>query len=163
MSYSKIGEIEVKGKRIVIKDSMIMLSDDENTPEWPFVSVENGIYEIQVVAKGDTNSSVRVISSGTNGVRGQKVGNVDVDHGGVGIIDYDSFLSAVQENYEDYEDWTSMELDDVVWNQTSGEIDFMDVPLFFLQSGEGDGSYPVYETLENEKVVGLECDFFATV
>jgi len=163
MNYSKICDLEIKGKRIVIKDSMIMLSENEETPEWPFVTVENGSYEVQAIENADPYSATRIIKSGTNGVRGKKIGDVEVDHAGVGIIDYDSFLTAVKKNYDDYSTWTSMELDDFIWGQVSGEIKFSNEPLVFLHSGDGDGTYPVYELLENNNVVGLECDFLVEV
>jgi hypothetical protein len=161
MSFKKIGEIEIKGNRLVIKDSMIMLSQDEDKPEWPYVTIDSGIYDIQVMENGDQYSSVRIIKSGVTGTRGKGIGDVEVDHGGIGIIDYDTFLSAVHKNYDDYENWTAMELDDLVWTEASAKVKFMGQPLFFLHSGDGDGTYPVYELLESEKVVGLECDFYA--
>jgi len=160
MNYKKIAEIEIKGNRLVIKDSMIMLGDDERIPEWPFVTVESGTYEIKVLEEGDPYSSVQVIKNGMNGTRGKKIGDVDVDHGGIGIIDYDHFLSAVQKNYNDYTDWTAMELDDLVWSQVSGRVEFMHEVLYFLHSGDGDGTYPVYEIIQCESIIGMECDFY---
>jgi len=163
MNYSKICDLEIKGKRIVIKDSMIMLSTNEDTPEWPFVTVENGKYEVQALEDADPYSATRIIKSGMSAVRGKKIGDVEVDHAGVGIIDYDSFLSVVKKNYDEYSNWTSMALDDFIWDQVSGKIDFLKESLVFLHSGDGDGTYPVYELLHNNNVVGLECDFLVEI
>ena len=160
MDYKEIDTIDIKGKRILIKDSMILLDDNENMPEWPFVTIESGIYDINVLEKGDPYSSVQIIKNGMSGARGKNIGNVNVEHGGIAIIDYDTFLSTIQKNYDDYCEWTSMELDDLVWSQVSGKIEFLNEPLFFLHSGDGDGSYPVYEVVQDGNIIGIECDFY---
>jgi hypothetical protein len=69
----------------------------------------------------------------------------------------------VKKNYDEYSNWTSMALDDFIWDQVSGKIDFLKESLVFLHSGDGDGTYPVYELLHNDNVVGLECDFLVEI
>ena len=88
-----------------------------------------------------------------------EIGTVDVDHGSIGIIDYDNFLKVIQNNYDEYEEWTSGPLDDVAWEQFFGKVNFQNEPLYFLRSGEGDGTYPVYELIEDNKAIGFECEF----
>ena len=160
LNYKTIAEIEIKGKRIVVKDSMIMLDDDEISPEWPCLNVESGTYTIEVnMYNEDICSSVIVKKVGKTFSSKTEIGSVDVDHGSIGIIDYDNFLTAVQNNYDEYEEWTSGPLDDVAWEKFFGKIDFKNEPLYFLHSGEGDGTYPIYELIENNKVIGFECEF----
>jgi len=160
MYWNTISEIEIKGRKLVIKDSMIMLSNDEDTPEWPYIDIEPGLYTVEINVKEQWYCNrIRVLKVGKTAEVGNKIGSVEVDHGSVGIIDYEMFLSKVKEDTEDYEEWTSMKLDDEIFSNFSGEIDFKGNQLVYVKSGDGDGTYPVYELKDTMEIVGLECVF----
>jgi len=162
MNYELIETIDIKGETLVIKDSMIMLGENENSTEWPYIKADSGLYNIEAIFDDEEGiySIVRVTQDGiTDFTRGNKIGDVDVDHGSIGIIDYDIFIQEVNKDYDAYEEWTSMDLDDKVWFSLHGKVNFNNATLTFIKAGDGDGSYPVYELQKDGKVIGLECDF----
>ena len=160
MNWNVVTEIEVKGSKLVIKDSMIMLSKDEEIPEWPYVNVAPGLYSVEINVNDQWHCNrIRVLKKDKTAEIGNIIGSVEVDHGSVGIIDYEIFLCKVKENTDEYEEWTSMDLDDEIFNNFSGEIDFKGNQLAYVKSGDGDGTYPVYELKEKTETVGLECVF----
>jgi len=164
LHYEIVDKIVIRGKRVVIKDSMIMLRRDETSPEWPCISIESGIYSIQInMLDKDICSSVIVKKVGQTFTEKNNIGSVDVDHGSIGIIDYDNFMQAIQNNYNEYEEWTAGPLDDTVWEHIFGKVNFKNESLHFVRSGEGDGTYPVYELIEDNKTIGFECEFIPTI
>ena len=162
MDWNEVTTIEIEGKTLLVKDAMIMLEQDEETPEWPYVNCEPGeyIFEIHVPSPFFAHRArIRKIDSEPE--RGKEIGSVDVDHAFIGIIDYEKFLKAVKKNYEGYGDWTAMEFDDELGINFSGEIDFDEAKLLYVKSGDGDGTYPCFELVQNGIQVGIECVFKA--
>ncbi len=49
------------------------------------------------------------------------------------------------------------ELDDELAINFSGEILFGDEKLVYVKSVDGDGTFPVFELVEDGEVVGMEC------
>ncbi len=160
MNWNEVTTIEVEGKILVVKDAMIMLSEDEESPEWPFINCEPGeyIFEINVPSPFFAHRA-RIRKVGSEPVRGKEIGAVDIDHAFLGIIDYEKFLGAVNKNYEEYSDWTAMELDDELALNFSGEIEFSKAKLLYVKSGDGDGTYPCVELVQDGAQVGIECVF----
>lgn len=162
MDYQLLETMEIKGSTLVIKDSMIMLGESEETIGWPFINIKPNTYEVKGKFDDDegiyTNLIV-LVKNAINYERGKKLGEVDIDHGSIGLIDYDIFMQEINEDYENYEEWTSMDLDDKIWFDLHGKVDFKNATLTFVKAGDGDGSYPVYELISQNRVVGLECDF----
>jgi len=160
MKWNEVTTLEVEGKVLTIKDAMIMLSEDEESPEWPFVECPPGeyIFEINVPSPFHAHRArIRAVES--NPELGKEIGAVDVDHAFIGVIDYEKFLNCVKRDYEEYGEWTSMELDDELAMNFSGKIEYQGAKLLYVKAGDGDGSYKCYELVEGGNVVGIECVF----
>ena len=160
MDWNEVTRIEVRGSTIVVKDAMTMLDADQAMPEWPSIACSAGEYILEIhVPEPFHAHRARIRRIGSNPVAGNEIGSVDVDHGFVGFIDYESFRNAVAADADAYEEWTMMELDDELALNFSGEIAFCGEKLVYVKSGDGDGSYTVYELLEDGESVGIECVF----
>jgi len=163
MGWKEVTTIQVEGKVLVAKDAMIMLSEDEQSPNWPFIHCESGeyIFEIQTTTQFHANGA-RIKRVDSEPIRGRTIGDVDIDHAFLGFIDYETFRRAVTDQYDDYGEWTAMELDDELAQNFSGQISFNDAKLAYVSAGNGDGTYPCFELLEDGVPVGIECDFGST-
>lgn len=160
MDWNEVTRIETKGNILAVKDAMVMLSEDETSPDWPYIQSEPGeyIFEINVpVPFFAHRARIRKVNSEPS--RGKEIGTIDVDNAFFGVIDYEIFRDTVSNNFEEYGDWTAMELDDELAINFSGEIPFNDTKLLYVKSGDGDGTYMCYELLENGISVGIECVF----
>ncbi len=160
MEWNEVTTIKIEGQTLLVKDAMIMLGEDEESPEWPCVNCEPGeyIFEIHVPSPFFAHRArIRKIDSEPE--RGKEIGSVDIDHAYIGIIDYEKFLDSVKNDYEEYGDWTANELDDELALNFSGEIDFDEAKLLYVKAGDGDGTYPCYELVQNGTQVGIECVF----
>lgn len=160
MNWNEVTTIEVEGSVIVAKDAMLMLSEEGSLPEWPGINCDPGeyIFEINVPSPFFADRA-RIRKAGSNPGRGAQIGSVEIDHAFLGFIDYEKFLGVVIKSHEEYGDWTAMELDDELALNFSGEIAFKDAKLLYVKSGDGDGTYPCVELLENGTQVGIECIF----
>ena len=160
MDWNEVTTIEIEGKILLVKDAMIMLSEDEESPELPYINCEPGeyIFEINVPSPFYAHRArIRKIDSEPE--RGKGIGSVDIDNAFIGIIDYEKYLGVVRKNYEEYSEWTAMELDDELSLNFSGEIEFNGAKLLYVKSGDGDGTYPCFELVQNGTQVGIECVF----
>ncbi|QMU61571.1 MAG: hypothetical protein GKR92_07620 [Gammaproteobacteria bacterium] len=160
MKWNEVTRIEVKGKTLAIKDAMVMLSNNEITPEGPSITCEPGEYILEIYVPVPFHAHrVRMRKVDSDPKLGNEIGAVEIDHAFVGFIDYELFLASIKEDFESYEEWTMMELDDELTLNFSGEILFNNEKLVYVKSGDGDGTYPVYELVANDKQVGIECVF----
>ena len=160
MKWNEVTTTEISGRVLVVKDAMIMLSQNETSPEWPLISCEPGeyIFEINVPTPFHAHRA-RIRRKDSDPVLGKQIGTVEVDHAFVGFIDYESFMSAVNDDYEHYAEWTEATLDDELSLNFSGEIEFASTRLLYVKAGDGDGTYPCFELIEDGTVVGIECVF----
>ena len=141
MKWNEVTRIEVRGKTLAIKDAMVMLSEDEITPEGPYISCDPGEYILEINVPVPFNADrARIRKVGSEPNSGNELGKVEMCHAFVGFIDYESFLTVVKNNFESYEEWTMMELDDELAINFSGEILFNDEKLVYVKSGDGDGT-----------------------
>ena len=155
---TKIAQLKI-GKRIIVKDAMIMLYEKAKSPEWPHVVVPSGDYLVTML-DDDAGRMVRVIGKlAKKATRGAEIGKVSVDHAAVAICDYDALLKAVKDNLEEYGDWTCNECESAVWEHQSGTLKFMNVEIAHLKTGSGDGTFSVFELTDGKKIIGLECTF----
>lgn len=158
MNWNEVTRIEIKGPVIVVKDAMVMLSEDEVKPEWPSVACRPGEYVLEIYVPVPFHADrVRLRRRDSDPVAGNEIGKVNIDNAFVGFIDYEPFLSAVKQDFEYYEDWTMADLDDELAINFSGEIPFQGEKLVYVKSVDGDGAFPVFELVEDGQVVGLEC------
>jgi len=155
-----VATLPIKGKRIIIKDAMIMLYEKAETPEWPHVVVAPGEYVVSVLSGKKGASGVRVCRAGVAKPRkGKEVGRVSVDHAAIAICDYDALLAAAKADLDAYNDWTEDECETAVWEEESGVLMFGGVAIAHMKTGVGDGEFPVMELLDGDKIVGMECCF----
>lgn len=158
MKWNEVTKIDVEGPIVVIKDAMVMLSDDELEPEWPSISCASGEYILEIfVPEPFYAHRVRLRRADSDPCLGKELGGVSVDHAFVAFIDYEPFLSAVKKDFESYEEWTMTQLDDELALNFSGEIEFRDQKLVYVKSVDGDGVFPVFELVEDGQIVGIEC------
>ena len=160
MQWNEVTRFEVKGTQIAVKDAMIMLDGDATEPEWPATTCLPGEYILEInvpVPFYAHRARIRRIDS--EPALGKDLGTVDVDHAFVGFIDYEPFIATVREDAEAYEEWTMTELDDELALNFSGEIEFCGEKLVYVKSGDGDGSYRVFELVDDGQTVGMECVF----
>ena len=156
MPSQTISTIQISGRRIIIKDAMIMLDRGKKDPEWPWVDVSPGSYQVQLDSDGAQTTLFRVIKEKVKEDSKELIGTVDVDHGAVATCDYDSMISAIEENPEEYADWTCDELEENVDMEETGTLSFCDVRYIFADTGVGDGCFQTYKLICNEEVIGIE-------
>ena len=160
MEPVQITTLAIEGERLIIKDAMTMLYEEAETPEWPYVAVEHGEYLVWALIKDGQNRGVRVSLAGSvDAKRGKELGRVSVDHGAVAICEYDALLAAVKTDPDAYSDWTEDKCESAVWENESGVLRFGDVRIAYLKTGVGDGAFPVWELVERNRVIGMECLF----
>ena len=160
MNWNEVTRLDVKGGILLVKDAMTLLDPTASAPEWPHVRCEPGEYVMEInVPDPVTCHRVRIKPSDREPLLGSEIGTVAVDHGFVGLVDYESFLAVVSTDPEAYEEWTGMELDDELAINFSGEIAFSGETLLYVKAGEGDGVYRVYALESDGDIVGLECVF----
>jgi hypothetical protein len=121
-----------------------------------------GTYAVQCRAArfgNDTRiSALRAFPEGMLTKRGEKLKEIPVDCGGIAVVDIDVVHASMNENRERETEW----FDDVLYHSGTVEVakwkpTKTDIP--YVDSGFGDGSYPVYELKCDGKVVGLEAVF----
>ena len=157
-TWNEVTRINVTGGVIVAKDAMVMLSPDVDDPEWPSATCAPGEYVVEIhVPVPFYAHRIRIRRVKSDPSRGKALGTIDVDHAFVAFIDYGPFLQAVKKDFELYEEWTMMELDDELAINFSGEISFRGEKLVYVKSTDGDGVFPVFELVEDSQPVGLEC------
>ena len=160
MDWNEVTRIETKGTAIAIKDAMIMLNQEEEQPDGPYIKCEPGEYTFEIyVPISFCAYRARIRKVGSQPTLGKKIGDIDVDHAFIGVIDYEIFRDDILDNYERYEDWTATELGDELVINFSGEIPFNNTKLLYVKSGDGDGTYACHELLEGGNKVGIECIF----
>ena len=160
MEWNEVTTTEIAGGILVAKDAMIMLSENEESTDWPSITCEPGeyVFEINVPTPFHAHRA-RIRKKDSDPVPGEEIGTVEIDSGFIGFIDYENFLSAVNSNYEHYSEWTEMKLDDELSLNFSGEIEFDGAKLLYVKSGDGDGTYPCFELMQDGAQVGIECVF----
>ena len=160
MKWNEVVKVDIRGTRIAAKDAMVMLSEDESEPSLPFVDVQPGLFIAEInLASAWHCKRFRIRRDESNPEPGRTLGSIDVDCGKAAFIDYGAFSAMARDDFDSYESWTEMELDDELAINFSGQIDLGDAVLVYVKSGDGDGTYPVFELVDNGEVVGIECRF----
>lgn len=155
-------KLKIQGRRLVVKDAAIMLYQKAKKPEWPCVDVTPGDYVVSLQKAGKNVIGIRVAPAAeTKTKRGKALGFVAVDHGAVALCDYDVLFPLTKSHPTEYADWTENECEEAIWETAFGGIAFKGCRMVHAKTGVGDGKFPVFALVAENRVVGLECDFIA--
>lgn len=152
-------DFELKGKRFLVCDANFMPSEDDGV----VVEAPSGKYTVSAKAidyGGDRRvSRLRVALKGTKPELGDELGETWTDTAVTGISDVDVFGPAWEEVGED-EGLAKLEeyFDEL---PSCGVFDLGEAGALMphVDSGFGDGTYPVVELVENGRRVGFEIEF----
>lgn len=147
-----------------VKGRYLTLCDLGELPElssrWS-LQVEPGRFRVEVQvrlsARGDwpVVAAVRVVREGSGVLSARRVATVDIDHAALAIHDRQTFLTCVP---PDRRESFALELLEVV-ERPALIVAGGGAQLLVMPSGEGDGSYPVYELQCGDHVAGCEVRF----
>ncbi len=158
-------DFKLTGKALQFVESRVLGIRGEN--EYECVEIPANTADFLIQCKGvrygdDTRiAAMRTIPPGIEIKRGNKIGTIPIDFGGVAVVDIDVIAPQSQKDEDDWIEW----LEDIHFS------DEADGPLrIFYQketgskipcvdAGFGDGTYDVFELLSNGAVVGLEVEF----
>ena len=150
---------ELKGRSIYLTDLRPGPCEDGVK-----IKLEKGNYDVQVCLKviGDIPviAAMRVTLEGIEGTDIKQVDEISIDGGSLGFYDYERIRSCFGYDMEALYSWGESKMlsgDDeygvLVYDLKRGYI------LPFVQSGYGDGVYPVYEVLDKGFRVGALVEF----
>jgi hypothetical protein len=154
-------ELELQGARLQMLDVFMAGNDDEGV----ILDASAGVYvvEARVMTYGIDRriSRVRVYPKGQVVGRGELAGEVGVDLAAVAICDVDRLAGWARSHQDEWQRWG-----DKLWfaritraGVYSCEPAKTVVP--FVDSGFGDGTYPVYYLTHDGRPVGLEAEFLS--
>ena len=107
-------------------------------------------------------SRMRVYPTGASTTVGRELGTVDVDWGGIAITDVDVLAPSVNDHMDEYSRWFDQDVFGK-HDEPAGVLRWIpagtDIP--YADGGFGDGTYPVYELVNNEMAIGLEVVFIS--
>lgn len=161
LQWCEVARMELQSETICVKDAMVMLDADTPATAFPHVKCPPGEYVFEIfVEPGQFYAHrARMLRANCDGTLGGRLGAVEVDSAYVGLVDFGLFRESVIDCFGDYEEWTAGELDDELLSNFSGEIQFNQVKLFYVKSGDGDGSYDCHELVDDGLQVGIEVAF----
>ena len=151
--------LSLKGGSFLAVDAQFVPSE----PDGLLVKLPPGNYSVQAKAVnygGDRRvSRLRVFRDGASPKLGEKIGETWTDTAKTGVCDFESFSQAWgsddDASYETIEPFfdTDNPFGIVIFDAARGAI------MPFVDSGFGDGTFPVFELAENGKRVGFEIEF----
>ena len=152
-------EFKLHGKRLQMLDVFMAGNDDEGV----ILDASTGVYvvEARVVTYGIDRriSHVRVHPKGQVVTVGARAGEVGVDLAAVAICDVDRLAGWANDHQDEWQRWG-----DKLWFHRTAHAGIYTcepaktvVP--FVDSGFGDGTYPVYYLMRDGRPVGLEAEF----
>ncbi|MBK8057094.1 MAG: hypothetical protein IPK33_04160 [Gemmatimonadetes bacterium] len=148
---------EVKGRYLTLCDLGEL---PERSSSWS-LQVEPGRFRVEVQvrlsARGEwpVVAAVRVVREGSGALSARRVAAVDVDHASLAIHDRQTFLKRVP---PDRREAFALELLEVR-ERPALVVTGGGAQLLVIPSGEGDGSYPVYELRSGDHIAGFEVRF----
>jgi hypothetical protein len=154
-------ELELRGTRLQMLDVFMAGNDDEGV----ILETSAGVYvvEARVITYGIDRriSRVRVYPKGQVVAQGKLAGEVGVDLAAVAICDVDRLAGWARSHQDEWQRWG-----DKLWfgRATRAGVYTCEpartvVP--FVDSGFGDGTYPVYYLMHDGRPVGLEAEFLS--
>jgi hypothetical protein len=157
-------DLELKGKTLQLVETRVLGIRGDDEHECVEIPVTQGIYKVQAkgVSFGNEKriAGLRVFIDGATPARGNKVGEIPVDIGGVSVLDIDNVWESMCSLESEYEEW----LEDLLFDDDYSlikmhEWDETNTKIPTVEAGFGDGTYEVFELLDNGGVVGLEVEF----
>ena len=154
-------EFELKGRRLQMLDVSLAGSEDEGV----ILDATAGVYviEARVMTYGIDRriSRVRVHQKRHIGKLGKLAGEVAVDLAAVAICDVDCLAGWARDHQDKLQRWG-----DKLWLGGEARAGLYSCEpaktvVAFVESGFGDGTYPVYFLTYNGRRVGLEAEFLS--
>lgn len=154
-------DLPIQGRRLQILDVVMAGNDGEGVT----LDVAPGPYVVEArvmtYATDHRISRVRVHPKGAVGTVGDVAGMVGVDLGAVAICDVDRLAPWAKDHEDAWQEWGQ----DLWYGRTEPAglytCTAASTVVPFLDSGLGDGTYPVYSLMENGRAIGLEAVFLA--
>jgi hypothetical protein len=154
-------EFELQGTRLQMLDVFMAGNDNEGV----ILGASPGVYvvEARVITYGVDRriSRLRVHPKGQVVTQGELAGEVGVDLAAVAICDVDRLAGWARDHQKEWQRWG-----DKLWfGRTTPAGLYTCEPaktvVPFVDSGFGDGTYPVYYLMHDRRRVGLEAEFLA--
>lgn len=152
-------ECEVRGRYLVPCDLGQL---PEGSRQWA-LEVEPGRYraELQVARSARAGrvivAAVRLVREGSSAPDATEVAAVDIDHAAMAIYDRQTFLKRVRPEQRESFSMDVLEVTDlpaVLESQRTSRF-----LALVLPTGDGDGTFPVYELRTGQDIVGIEVRF----
>jgi len=152
-------DFELRGARLQILDVYMAGNLDEGV----ILNAAPGTYAIEakVMTFGIDRrvSRVRVQPKGRQGTLGEPAGEVGVDLAAIAVCDVDRLAPWAQADEDQWQQWG----EDLWFGRTDMAGIYScrpaDTVVPFIDSGFGDGTYPVHYLTENGRPIGLEVVF----
>lgn len=158
LQWDSIGELTLT--------SQLFVGDGQMAPHHPgiIVDLDAGVYDVsarKIDFTGDIRvASLRVLAQGSQGERGQKIGESWADTGTQGVCDYDAYRKAIEGM--DGEAYFSQHEDELCADDYGTVTLAPNAVLILCSSGFGDGFFPVFNLLDpSGKQVGVEVQMIA--
>ena len=149
---------------LLLRSGQLGFCDPAFVPSGVTVSCKPGKYQLEAECLdygGDRRAArLRVRLEGVQPVRGKALGEFSVDMAMASVFDFDSINDWSDEQEEEYDEWLEEEVVMCDW-QRAGTIDCPGAAatIYYCEAGFGDGTYTVYELIEDGQVVGAEVVF----
>ncbi len=153
--------IELLGSRLRIADVYMIGTPGEGVE----LAAEPGRYALdaKVMTFDDDRriSRLRVQRAGLVGVLGEPAGEVGVDLAAVGVTDGERIRAFFEADNDAFQEWG-----DALWYQRNDMVGVWpcepaDTTIAYVDSGFGDGTFPVWHLMHDGVAVGLEIEFIA--
>lgn len=158
-------KLELKGRALQFVETRVLGLRGENEYECIEIPVASGpfIVECKGVRFGDDArvAAMRAYPESTAVARGEKIGEIPVDLGGVSVVDIETIEPSINEDEDEHEEW----LEDILFaTDVESLVSLHEWPptqtiIPSVESGFGDGVYDVFELVSGGRRVGLEIVF----
>ena len=152
---------QLHGTRLQMLDVLMAGNDNEGV----ILDASPGVYfvDARVITYGIDRriSHVRVHPKGQVGTLGERAGEIGIDLAGLAICDVDRLAGWAANDQDEWQRWGQP-----LWfGRTSQAGVYSCEPaktvVPFVESGFGDGTYPVYYLMHDGRRVGLEAEFIS--
>lgn len=150
-----LGDLPITSGRMWVGDVQFAPIEEDGE----VVDVPVGIYEVSVMwGDGDSEAILRAVLKGTEAERGEKIGETWADTASQAVCDFEAYGTAVGEDHNAY--WEKSDM--AILSEIPGRYELAPgAVLIHCTSGDGDGTFPLYEIASEGNRVGIEVDFYA--